>query len=87
MFGTVAAAGVKILASEELDRRKMLIMAVSFGVGLGVSMVPNVLEVTPKMFQNIFGSPVTTGGIAAIILNLVMPEEHRVAAEPLPSKA
>ena len=75
MFGTVAAAGVKILAGEELDRRKMLIMAVSFGVGLGVSMVPDLLAATPKLVQNVFGSPITTGGITAIILNLIMPEE------------
>ncbi|RLT92082.1 uracil-xanthine permease family protein [Ketobacter sp.] len=75
MFGTVAAAGVKILAGEELDRRKMLIMAVSFGVGLGVSMVPNLLEVTPKLVQNVFGSPITTGGLTAIVLNLILPEE------------
>lgn len=75
MFGTVAAAGVKILANEELDRRKMLIMAVSFGVGLGVTMVPGVLESTPQMVQNIFGSAVTTGGIAAILLSLLLPEE------------
>ncbi len=75
MFGTVAAAGIKILASEELDRRKMLIMAVSFGMGLGVSMVPGALEHTPKIIQNVFGSAITTGGLAAIILNVVMPED------------
>lgn len=75
MFGTVAAAGVKILAGEELDRRKMLIMAVSFGVGLGVSMVPNLLEVMPKLIQNVFGSAVTSGGLTAIILNLFLPDE------------
>lgn len=79
MFGTVAAAGVKILASETLDRRKMLIMAVSFGVGLGVSMVPGALEQAPKVVQNIFGSPITTGGLAAIILNILMPEDKPAA--------
>ncbi len=80
MFGTVAAAGIKILASETLDRRKMLIMAVSFGMGLGVSMVPDVLALAPKVVQNIFGSPITTGGLAAIVLNLMFPEEKTSAA-------
>lgn len=75
MFGTVAAAGVKILANEELDRRKMLIMAVAFGMGLGVTMVPGLLENTPKLIQGIFGSAITTGGLAAIILSVVLPEE------------
>jgi len=79
MFGTVAAAGVKILASQELDRRSMLIMAVAFGMGLGVSMVPGALEHMPKVVQNIFGSAITTGGLAAIILSLVLPEEKVVA--------
>lgn len=75
MFGTVAAAGVKILASEELDRRKMLIMAVAFGMGLGVTMVPGLLDNTSKLVQGIFGSPITTGGLAAIILSVLLPEE------------
>lgn len=73
MFGTVASAGVKILTTVEMNRRNMLIMAVSFGVGLGVSMVPGVLSSTPDLIKNIFGSAVTTGGLAAIILNIILP--------------
>ncbi|RTE64432.1 purine permease [Amphritea opalescens] len=75
MFGTVAAAGIKIIASEHLDRRKLLIMAVAFGMGLGVSMTPGLLDQLPKMVQSVFGSPITTGGMAAIILSLLLPEE------------
>ena len=44
MFGTVAVAGIRILSTLELDRRTMLIMAVSFGLGLGVAMVPDLLK-------------------------------------------
>ena len=36
MFGTVAAAGIRILAIAELDRRDLLIMAVSFGLAWGL---------------------------------------------------
>jgi len=74
MFGTVAAAGIRILASLEMDRRNMLIMAVSFGLGLGVAMVPDVLKEMPKLVQNIFGSAITTCGLSAIILNLCLPD-------------
>ena len=73
MFGTIAAAGIRILATLELDRRTMLIMAVSFGLGLGVAMVPDLLKEMPKMVQNIFGSAVTMAGMSAIILNTVLP--------------
>lgn len=74
MFGTIAAAGIRILSTVELDRRTMLIMAVSFGLGLGVAMVPNLLQEMPKMIQNIFGSAVTMAGLAAILLNTLLPK-------------
>ncbi|WP_419534370.1 nucleobase:cation symporter-2 family protein [Endozoicomonas sp.] len=76
MFGTVAAAGVKILAAEQLDRRKLLIMAVSFGIGLGVTLVPDLLKEMPKVVQNIFGSAVTSGGLSAILLSLLLPSDE-----------
>ena len=75
MFGTVAAAGVKLLATEELDRRKLLIMAVSFGTGLGVAMNPAVLGELPKVIQNIFGSAITTGGLFAVVMSLLLPDK------------
>ncbi|WP_299874618.1 uracil-xanthine permease family protein [uncultured Cocleimonas sp.] len=74
MFATVAAAGVKILKQVELNRRNMLVIAVSFGMGLGVLMVPEAIAQLPKMAQNIFGSAVTMGGLSAIILNLILPQ-------------
>ncbi|WP_430461317.1 nucleobase:cation symporter-2 family protein [Thalassolituus sp. LLYu03] len=73
MFGTVAAAGIRILATVELDRRSMLIMAVSFGLGLGIAAVPDLLKEMPKMVQNVFSSAITVSGLAAIIMNSLLP--------------
>jgi xanthine permease XanP len=87
MFGTVAAAGIKIIASETLNRRKLLIMAVSFGVGLGVTMVPELLQHAPKLVQNIFGSAVTSGGLVAILLSLLLPEQPSSAAAQFKASA
>ncbi|MBF6058501.1 MULTISPECIES: uracil-xanthine permease family protein [Thiomicrorhabdus] len=81
LFGTVAAAGVKILSNEVLDRRKLLIMAVSFGAGLGVAANPAVLGEMPKLVQNIFGSAVTLGGLTAIALSLLLPEGKTAKVE------
>ncbi|MEH0740768.1 purine permease [Vibrio cholerae] len=78
MFGTVAAAGIKIIAREKLDRRNLMILAVSFGFGLGVMLVPDILGQMPKLVQSVFGSPVTTSGIAAIIMTLVLPTQSKV---------
>jgi xanthine permease XanP len=81
MFGTVATAGVKILAQCELNRRNMLIVAVSIGLGLGVAAVPEVLQELPKTVQNIIGSPVSIGAFSAIILSLFLPDESAVDVE------
>ncbi len=74
MFGTIAAAGIRILATLDLDSRTMLIMAVSFGLGLGVAMVPDLLKEMPTMVKNIFGSAVTMAGLSAILLNTLLPK-------------
>ena len=77
MFGAVAASGINILASIQLDRRALLIIAISLALGLGVAQVPQILEHLPELFKNIFSSGVATGGIAALILNIVLPETHK----------
>jgi len=74
MFGSVAAAGVRILAQAPLDRRSMLIIATSFGVGLGIAAQPNLLHLMPILVQNLFDSAITSGGLTAIVLCLLLPE-------------
>ncbi|WP_375321536.1 uracil-xanthine permease family protein [Aliivibrio logei] len=73
MFGTIAAAGVRIISRVELDRRAILIMAMSFSMGLGLAQKPEILQFMPEMIKNIFSSGVTAGGVTAIILNIVLP--------------
>ncbi|KAB0300112.1 purine permease [Vibrio fortis] len=85
MFGTVAAAGIKIIASEELDRRRIMTIAISFGLGLGVMLVPDLLKEAPKLVQSIFGSPVTMSGIAALIITGLMAFIPEKSEKTLPS--
>ena len=77
MFGTVAAAGIRIIASSTIDRRGVLIMAISFGLGLGVAYVPEVLKNFSPVLKSIFGSAITTGGLSAIFLNIILPRSLR----------
>lgn len=72
MFGTVAAAGIRIIASQTINRKATLVMAISFSLGLSVEMVPEILSQLPETMRNIFSSGITTGGLAAIISNLVI---------------
>ena len=72
MFGTVASAGVKIIASQHIDRKATLVIAISFSLGLGVELYPDILMQFPDTIKNIFSSGITTGGLAAIIANMVI---------------
>jgi xanthine permease XanP len=72
MFGTVAASGVRIIASQNINRKAILVLAVSFACGLGVELVPNILSQMPSTISGIFSSGITTGGVVAIIANVVI---------------
>ncbi|MEG3113348.1 nucleobase:cation symporter-2 family protein [Pantoea sp. T14] len=76
MFGSVVAAGIRVMTQTPLGRREMLIVAISFGIGLGVEAVPDVLKQFPVLITNLFGHAVTTGGILAILLNIILPTEQ-----------
>ena len=72
MFGTVAASGVRIIASQNIDRKAILVLAVSFACGLGVELVPDILSQMPTAIKGIFASGITTGGVVAILANVII---------------
>ncbi|MBA6143588.1 MULTISPECIES: nucleobase:cation symporter-2 family protein [Pseudomonas] len=79
MFGAVAASGINILASTRLDRRALLIIAVSLALGLGVAQVPEFLAHMPAAVRHVLESGVATGGICALVLNWFLPESKEQA--------
>lgn len=73
MFGTVAAAGIKILSTVNFTKRASLILAVSLGMGLGVEFAPDILDQLPSLVKSIFSSGISAGGISALVLNILLP--------------
>lgn len=72
MFGTVAAAGVRIIASQQMNRKAILVMAISFSFGLAVEFEPDILNFLPEGAKSLFSSGITTGGIIAILSNALI---------------
>lgn len=72
MFGTVAAAGIRIIAAQKIDRKAILVMALSFSLGLSVELVPDILSQMPDSVKGVFASGITTGGLAAILSNAII---------------
>ncbi|SFO54630.1 xanthine permease XanP [Candidatus Pantoea varia] len=75
MFGTIAASGVRIVSREPLNRRAIMIIALSLAVGLGVSQQPLILQFAPDWLKTLLSSGIAAGGITAIVLNLIFPQE------------
>lgn len=75
MFGMIAVAGIQLLKDVEFNNRNMMIVAISLGLGLGVSFRPAILSQFPPIVGMIFSSGITTGTIIAIFLNIVLREE------------
>ncbi|UIE38122.1 uracil-xanthine permease family protein [Leptodesmis sichuanensis] len=80
MFGSIAVAGLSIVSSAKLDRRAMIIVAVSLATGLGVLYAPEIFNDKPPLIKNLFGSSISTGGLTAILLSWLLPR-HEVAED------
>lgn len=81
MFGTVAAAGIRIVSSQNIGRKETLVLAVSLSLGLGVELMPDVLNNAPEAIRSIFSSGITTGGLTAILANMVIRVKEEECAE------
>lgn len=75
MFGMVAAAGLNVLSEVPMNRRNMVIIAVSLAAGLGLNLVPTAVQYLPGVVKTLATSAVAPTAIVAIFLNLVLPDE------------
>lgn len=76
LFGMIFAIGLRMVArGADLTRRNLSIVAVSVVLGLGVEIQPDVLQNLPDDLQVLAGSGLIVGGVAALVLNAVLPEE------------
>ena len=72
MFGMVISAGIKMLSHVDLNKQEnMVIVAISLGMGLAVTVVPDLFAVLPENLSVITSSGIVMGSMTAIILNAV----------------
>ena len=77
LFGLVAAQGIKTLASIDLGDRELLIISVAFALGIGVTVKPEILQGLPNALKMILSSGISTGTLAALILNIVLVDRRK----------
>lgn len=73
LFGLVAVSGLRLLAAAGLTQRNCLVVALSLAIGLGLPSQPEWLKALPAFCRAVFESGIAGGGLAALVLNLVLP--------------
>lgn len=76
MFGMVAAAGIRIIASQPIGRDETLVLALSLAACLGVELCPDVLAAAPACFRRIFSSGLVAGSCVALLANAIVQFER-----------
>lgn len=83
LFGIITTTGMRIIFTDPITRRSILIIAISMGIGIGAAFQPEFTRYLPTWASDLLHSPVAAGGLTAIITNLLLPhdkdEEEAVA--------
>lgn len=70
MFGMVAVQGVRMLQQVDFHNDKnLLVAAISIGLGLGVTVQPEIVQALPKTMQLLFSSGILMASVSAVVLN------------------
>ncbi len=72
MFGMVIAQGIKMLSTVITDSQdNSMIIACSVGIGLGVTVVPELFVQLPSGVQILTSNGIVAGSVTAIVLNIL----------------
>lgn len=88
MFTMIAVQGMRMLKRVDFDdTRNILIVAISIGLGLGVTVYPQVFQSLPETVQLFLGNGIVVASLSATILNLLFKgksglEEQHIPAAP-----
>ncbi len=88
MFTMIAVQGMRMLKRVDFeDTRNILIVAISIGLGLGVTVYPQVFQALPETIQLFLGNGIVVASLSATILNLLFKgksglEEQHIPAAP-----
>lgn len=81
MFGMVGVQGIRMLQQVDFkDNNNLLVSAISIGLGLGVTVYPQIFQDLPQSLQIIMNNGVVIGSFSAVILNVIF--NMRPAAKP-----
>jgi xanthine permease len=73
MFAMIAVQGIKMLTKVDFsDGHNLLIVAISLGLGLGVSVYPQIFQALPQSIQLFLGNGIVVASVCSVFLNLLL---------------
>ncbi|MEN1761978.1 nucleobase:cation symporter-2 family protein [Anoxynatronum sibiricum] len=76
VFAMITMTGIKLIIQDELSGRNMAIVGLAVAMGIGITQVPQSLELFPDWVMMVFGrSAVVIATIVAFTLNLILPQK------------
>ncbi|WP_334074747.1 MULTISPECIES: nucleobase:cation symporter-2 family protein [Paenibacillus] len=87
LFGLVLSSGIRMLGDQvDLNRHEnLLIIACSVGMGLGVTVVPEIFDSLPSWLRILVDNGIVAGSFTAIVMNLLFNGLGRKGT-PVPAK-
>lgn len=73
LFGSVTAAGLKMLGLIELNQRNMLVIGLTLAIGIGLPEQTGFFEHLPGQLRIVMETGLVPAILAAIVMNLVLP--------------
>lgn len=78
MFGMVATQGIRMLAHVDFtNESNLLVVAMSVGLGLGVTVVPELFASLPETVQLFTSNGIVVASLTSIILNVLFNKKER----------
>lgn len=78
MFGMVATQGIRMLAHVDFtNETNLLVVAMSVGLGLGVTVVPELFSGLPETVQLFTSNGIVVASLTSIILNVLFNKKER----------
>lgn len=74
VFAVIAVSGIELICQQPFTYRNKIIVGVSLALGMGIGSVPEILQFTPQVVQNVFGSSLVVSFIFVFALNILIPE-------------
>ncbi len=72
MFGTILGSGMQDLSRAKFSSKNLMIIAGGIGVGIGITMRPDIVAKLPTVIAALFSSGISGGTIVAVILNILL---------------